>query len=110
VSSAQRLRSRSKFSTAATKPELETANFTLGQSYPNPARESTIIPFNLPNNYKQADILIQDITGREIGNYAIKKQSSTLEVSLSNSSNGLYTYTLLVDEKPVTSKKLNVIR
>jgi hypothetical protein len=94
----------------ATKPELAAADFTLGQSYPNPATESAIIPFNLPNNYKQASIQIRDITGREVDKYAIKKHSSSLEVNLKDFSNGLYTYTLLVDEKPVGTKKLSVIK
>jgi hypothetical protein len=94
----------------ATKPELATTDLTLGQSYPNPASETAIIPFNLPNSYQQAHLLIQDITGREVGNYAIKKHRSSLEVSLSTFSNGLYTYTLLIDEKPVATKKLSVIK
>jgi hypothetical protein len=94
----------------ATKSELTAAGFTLGQSYPNPATETAIIPFNLPNSYKQASILIRDITGREVAKYAIRKNSSSLEVSVSNFSNGLYTYTLLIDEKPVATKKLSVIR
>jgi hypothetical protein len=94
----------------ATKPDLAAAGFTLGQSYPNPASESAIIPFNLPNRYKQANIIIRDITGRKVGDYAIKKHSSSLEVSLRNFSSGLYTYTLLVDEKPAATKKLSVIR
>jgi hypothetical protein len=94
----------------STKPELEEAAKLLGPAYPNPAIVAAIIPFNLPNSYKQASIIIRDITGREIGDYAIKKNSSSLEVSLRNFSNGLYTYTLLVDEKPVATKKLSVIR
>jgi hypothetical protein len=94
----------------STKPEIVQAESLLGQSYPNPATDAVIIPFNLPNSYKQANIIIRDITGREVGNYAIKKHSSTLEVNLSNFSNGLYTYTLLLDEKPVATKKLAVLK
>jgi hypothetical protein len=90
--------------------ELAAAGFTLGQSYPNPATETAIIPFNLPNSYKLARIQIRDITGRQVGNYAIRKNSSSQEVNLKNFSNGLYTYTLLVDEKPVATKKLSVIK
>jgi hypothetical protein len=50
------------------------------------------------------------MTGREVGDYAIKKHSSSLEVNLKDFSNGLYTYTLLVDEKPGATKKLAVLK
>jgi hypothetical protein len=98
------------FTITGISKDLASSGFTLGQSYPNPATESAIIPFNLPNIYKQATILIRDITGREVGTYKIRKNSSSLEVRLNNFSNGLYTYTLLVDEKPIATKKLVVMK
>jgi hypothetical protein len=82
----------------------------LGQSFPNPTTSTAIIPYNLPISYKQAQIVIRDITGREVGNYALKKNSSSLEVNLSNLHNGLYTYTLVADGKPIATKKLAVMR
>jgi hypothetical protein len=98
------------FIITGTSKELALAGFTLGQSYPNPATESAIIPFNLPNSYKQANIIIRDITGRKVANYQLRKNSSSLEIKLKDFSSGLYTYTLLVDEKPIATKKLSVIK
>ena len=46
----------------------------------------------------------------EAGSYIIRKNSSNLEVNLSNFRNGLYTYTLVVDEQPVGTKKLVVMK
>lgn len=82
----------------------------LGQSYPNPAAETAIIPYSLPVKYKQAQIQIRDITGREVRGYQLKAGNSNLEVNISNLSNGLYTYTLVADEKPVSTKKLAVMK
>jgi hypothetical protein len=82
----------------------------LGQSYPNPTASTAIIPYTLPVSYRHAQIIVRDITGREVGNYALKKNSSSLEVNLSNLHNGLYTYTLQVDGKPVATKKLAVMK
>jgi hypothetical protein len=82
----------------------------LGQSYPNPTTEAAIIPYNLPVSSKNAQLIIRDITGREVGNYALKKNSSSLEINLSNLHNGLYTYSLIADGKPVATKKLAVMK
>jgi hypothetical protein len=82
----------------------------LGQSYPNPTTSTAIIPYSLPVSSKQAQIIVRDITGREVGKYELKKNSSNLEVNLSNLHNGLYTYTLVADGKPVATKKLAVMK
>jgi hypothetical protein len=85
----------------------------LGQSYPNPTASTAIIPYTLPVSSRQAQLIIRDITGREVGNYELRKNSSSLEVNLSNLHNlhnGLYTYTLVADGKPVGTKKLAVMK
>jgi hypothetical protein len=82
----------------------------LGQSYPNPTSASAIIPYTLPVSTKQAQLIIRDITGREVGKYDIQKNSSSLEVQVGNLQNGLYTYTLVADGKPVATKKLAVMK
>lgn len=90
--------------------EVAAGKVYLGQSYPNPASESAIIPYALPARANKAHIIIRDITGREVGNYAISKNRSSLEVNVSNLQNGLYTYTLVMDEKPLATRKLAVLK
>jgi hypothetical protein len=92
------------------KPEVAMETVFMGQSYPNPTASTAIIPYNLPVSSRQALIIIRDITGREVGNYALRKNSSSLEVNLSNLQHGIYTYTLIADGKPVATKKLAVMR
>jgi hypothetical protein len=82
----------------------------LGQSYPNPTTAMAIIPYTLPVSSKQAQIIVRDITGREVGVYRLKPSSSSLEINLSNLHNGLYTYTLVADGKPVATKKLAIMK
>jgi hypothetical protein len=87
------------------------AGITLGQSYPNPAAAEAIIPYALPKNYYKASILIREIaTGREIRKYDLKRNSSSLSVDVSSLSNGLYLYSLVVDDKPVSNRKLAVMK
>ncbi|HSI90721.1 MAG TPA: T9SS type A sorting domain-containing protein [Adhaeribacter sp.] len=93
------------------KPEIAREVISLGQSYPNPATASAIIPYTLPEQYSKASILLREIaTGREIRRYELKRGHSSLNVDLSNLSNGLYLYSLVVDEKPVATKKLAVMK
>jgi hypothetical protein len=83
----------------------------LGQIYPNPTSSEAIIPYSLPKSYGKASITIREIaTGREVKSFALKKDTNTLQVDVSSLGNGLYLYSLIVDEKPVATKKLAVMR
>jgi hypothetical protein len=97
-------------STVSGISEQSDLNVYLGQSYPNPTATTAIIPYTLPVTYDQAQIILRDITGRAVGNYALQKNSSSLEVNINNLHNGLYTYTLQVDGKPIATKKLAVMQ
>lgn len=90
--------------------EMPKERISLGQSYPNPATETTIIPYTWPVTAKQASIIIRDITSREVRKYALPKNSNSLEVNVSGLRNGLYTYTLVVDEKPLATEKLAILK
>lgn len=95
----------------ANEKELAGANTNLGQSYPNPTASEAIIPYNLPKNYRQASLIIREIaTGREIRSYNLKPGSNSLKADVGNLSNGLYLYTLVIDDKPIATKKLAVMK
>ena len=86
--------------------KAEYHSFSLGQSYPNPANQTAIIPFTLNTNQK-VTLTIRDLMGRTIetkdlgympaGNHQV--QISTQELS-----NGIYTYTLSTGEESATLK------
>ncbi|MFC5269628.1 T9SS type A sorting domain-containing protein [Adhaeribacter terreus] len=93
------------------KPDFSLYEINLGQSYPNPTASEAIIPYSLPKNYNQASITIKEIaTGKEIRRYELKKNSNSLTIDISNLSNGLYLYSLEIDDKPVATKKLAVMK
>ena len=99
------------FTITATKEELLLAGTSLGQSYPNPTAAEATIPYSLPKNYSKASIMIREIaTGREIRKYDLKRNSSSLTVEVGSLSSGLYLYSLVVDEKPIATKKLAVMK
>lgn len=88
----------------------DTKDFDLLQNRPNPFDEATIIgvKVNKSGNYKQAFILIRDLSGREIERLPIQLNNEVCEVVYEHgyAQIGVYSYTLVVDEKEVATKMM----
>ncbi len=79
----------------------------LGQNIPNPFKEQTTIPYEVPENTRLAQIFFYSIEGKLVhfenlpsigkGNVVIHGENLT---------NGTYTYTLVIDGIPVQTKKM----
>ncbi len=83
----------------------------LGQNYPNPASEATIIEFYL-NESMDAILSIFDNAGRMVNRFEYTnadKGNYKVNVSTNKLAEGIYTYTLTTKEK-VLSKKMMVVR
>lgn len=88
--------------------KVEYNSFSLGQSYPNPANQTAVIPFTL-NSPKNVTITIRDIMGRivevkELGNMIAGNHQ--VQISTQELSNGIYTYTLSTGEESATLKMM----
>ncbi len=93
-----------------TKIDVELSNtdaIVLNQNVPNPFAEQTTISYNIPQNVSFAQILFYDINGRQIKAVDIhKKGKGQLNVFANDLSNGVYSYTLIVDGKIFETKKM----
>ena len=71
------------------------AGFVLGQNIPNPAAQSTLIPFYLPEAGK-ITLLVHDIRGRVMAHHALDGQTgeNTFTLDLSGYAAGVYSYTI----------------
>jgi len=92
--------------TSAQKAEYH--QFSLGQSYPNPANQTAVIPFTLNTN-QNVTITVRDIMGRivevkELG--MMVSGNHQVQVSTQDLSNGIYTYTLSTDNESATLKMI----
>ncbi len=80
------------------------------QNKPNPADETTIISVLVNDliSYKQAFISIADLNGRHIKNIPITLIKGINEITYDHGYNmtGTYIYTLVVDGKPLQSKRM----
>jgi hypothetical protein len=79
----------------------------LNQNIPNPFAEQTTITYNIPKNANAAQILFYDVNGRQIKAVDItKKGPGQLNVYANDLTNGIYSYTLIVDGKIIDTRKM----
>jgi len=87
------------------------ATVVLEQNLPNPWKENTTINFNIPEDVKQAQILFYNSKGNVISTVQITERGAgSLLVYGADLTNGVYTYTLLVDGSAVETKKMMKIK
>lgn len=79
----------------------------LNQNVPNPFAESTVISYNIPTAFNNAQILFSNVDGTMIKTFDIKeKGNGTLNVFANDLTSGLYKYALIVDGKTIDTKSL----
>jgi len=95
---------------------LKDEKSTLAKLYdntPNPLHQSTDIEYYLPDNISIAYILIQDMNGRTIAKFNLQNSGIgkvNFDAKEYGASSGTYTYSLIVDETIVESKKMIFIQ
>jgi hypothetical protein len=84
----------------------------LGDAAPNPVTHTTQIPvWVLP--YDAANgcyLVVRDIMGKEMARYTLHKGENVISVNTAAWTPGIYAYSLLVDQRPVATKKLSKVQ
>ena len=88
--------------------ELTDVNaIVLNQNVPNPFAEQTMISYNTPPTTTSAQIIFYDTNGTMIKNVPITTTGQGQIIVYANDlSNGIYSYTLIVDGKIIATKKM----
>lgn len=82
-------------------------SIVLDQNVPNPFAEQTTISYFLPDNITRAQMFFYNAQGRLIQTVELKeKGKGQLNVFANDLTNGIYTYTLIVDGKIFGTKKM----
>ncbi len=94
-------------------PELgeDLATVELLQNKPNPADEATIIAVQVNSalHYKEAHIVIADMQGKEVARMPVALSEGINEVIYNHGyhhASGTYLYTLVIDGKPLRTRKM----
>jgi hypothetical protein len=88
--------------------KLSDENTSSLQLHPNPFTTQAIIQYTLPDDSKNAAIIIYDILGRQRGRYALNNTHGQITVNANNLSSGVYLYSLNADGKTLATKKMVV--
>jgi trimeric autotransporter adhesin len=94
--------------TSTTDVELTDKNIiVLNQNVPNPFAEQTTITYNIPQQFQFAQLLFYDVNGRIIKAVDVKQTGrGQLNVFANDLSNGIYSYTLVIDGNIIETKKM----
>ncbi len=79
----------------------------LNQNVPNPFSESTVITYNIPTDFNKAQLHFLTSDGKLIKTIDITtKGQNTLNVFANDLSSGIYSYSLIIDEKVIETKRM----
>ena len=82
--------------------------FTLSNPYPNPSNENVSFKFAINKPYSQAAIRIFDLLGNVVLEKNIIETEGVTTLVTTNLMNGIYFYSIVIDEKPYVSRKMVV--
>lgn len=75
-------------------------------AYPNPARDFTTFNYSLPASGQQARLILRDILGNVVSNTEINDHTGSLRLETGSLTDGVYFYSLLLNEQPFLTRKL----
>jgi hypothetical protein len=78
------------------------------QAFPNPARDYTIIPYELPESSHEGEIILTDSQGNTIQNYEVGRQFNDLMINTAQLPAGIYFYHLQSGNFRSEAKKIVV--
>jgi len=76
--------------------------------YPNPATDYALVDYQFSTNNQEVKIAIYNVLGLLVKEVDLDREDRSAKISLKELNSGLYMYQLLVDGKPVATKKLMV--
>lgn len=80
----------------------------LNEARPNPARDHTLIDYNLPAGVHNAQIVVRNLLGNLVHTENLSLGSGRARINTSGLSKGIYIYSLVIDNQVVQSKRLVV--
>lgn len=99
-----------KSETATGLNELNGAgDFQMLQNEPNPFSGETVVKYTLPENIKTANMIVYDLSGKQIASLPISERgSSSITLTSEKLAAGIYIYSIVADNKIVDSKRMVV--
>ena len=93
-------------SIALENQNVPTPLFTLSEAYPNPANSETKFDYKLPNEAKEAKVIIRSLLGLIMSEHLIEGKIGTITIQTNDLTGGIYFYSLLIDGDIKITRKL----
>ncbi|MFZ2872675.1 T9SS type A sorting domain-containing protein, partial [Zavarzinia sp.] len=82
----------------------------ISNAYPNPASGNVSFDYKLPASSKNAGIKVTNLLGTVIEEIALEKTEGKASINVSNLKNGIYFYSLMINNSSTTTRKFVVKR
>ncbi|MEI6487638.1 MAG: T9SS type A sorting domain-containing protein [Bacteroidota bacterium] len=86
------------------------ADGEISNVFPNPASGNAIIKYDVSANGKKAKIVFYDMLGKEVKEINLNDKQGIAKVATDDLFAGVYFYSLLIDDKIISTKKFVVTR
>lgn len=90
--------------------ELGADKFSVSNAYPNPATSQTSIDYVLPQSSSSASIRIHNLLGAVVKEAVLTDRSGKTTINVTDLNDGVYFYSVIVDNETIETKRLIVTR
>ena len=94
---------------SSNKPDARSQQLVALSNYPNPFNNSTIIDYEIWQNYTNAELRITNVLGQTLFTQKLNKPIDKIQVDGGALSNGIYYYSIIIDGTVSQTKNMSVI-
>ncbi len=87
---------------------LKKLAYKLEQNYPNPFQGRTTIEYSIPDDEKNASIMVFNMTGKLLKEFNLREKVGKIEITSDEFQAGIYLYSLVSDNNEIITKKMIV--
>lgn len=82
--------------------------YQLEQNYPNPFQGRTSIEYSIPDDERNASIMVFNMTGKLLKEFKLREKSGKIEITSDEFQPGIYLYSLISENNEIITKKMIV--
>lgn len=86
------------------------SGYKISEAYPNPAINTVNMDYSLPGDVRKASIVITNMLGSRVKEITLTDLNGKISIPVNDLVNGIYFHSLLLDDKPVLTRKFVVKR
>lgn len=90
--------------------ELEEGTNGISEAYPNPAKSVAKINYSVVAGSTDAKLVVYSMLGSKVKEVALTEERGTLKLDVFSLPSGMYFYSLLVEDKAISTKKMLVTK